>query len=150
MKLYVQSMMAVGRLSLMVETGFFPTIGIPPEKRKFFFFIRGVFPFYLLSLLYQVYYFLCRMPQGAVHEWTQAFYATLFLKLILVCLLPLIDPSQVEVDRAYEQRLVQARPDMMKFRCRGENIAMVFRGNHCPHCRRCCYKFERHSYLYHT
>jgi hypothetical protein len=69
------------------------------------------------------------------------------LKFLLTFLLAGVKPTHVENIPEVERYIRECRVDLSRARCQQENIAVVFRVFHCPHCRRCTMKYEKHSYL---
>lgn len=81
--MYLYSWQVVGQLSMIVE-GFFTKMGIPFEKRQKFFLVRGAFPFYLISSLFLLTYFMWLSPEGYYEQWKLLFFGTMIVKVCLV------------------------------------------------------------------
>jgi hypothetical protein len=108
-QLYNQSWKVVGEVSRVVEA-VFQYFGIVNRQR--FFFIRGAYPFYIVSsamMLCFVNYF---MPADFKNDWLSVLMTLFCVKFLFTLLLVIIPPSFLENDSKVETYIRNCRMDL--------------------------------------
>mmetsp|Transcript_40339 Transcript_40339/g.38815 ORF Transcript_40339/g.38815 Transcript_40339/m.38815 type:complete len:208 (+) Transcript_40339:290-913(+) len=136
----------VGALSMYVER-FLQNKGYEYLDRQPFFFIRGAYPFYIMSSFFLMSYFYFLTDDTFVQSWNLLYLSTFLLKFLLSFVLVFKKPAFIEKQESVEKYIRECRMDLQRFRCPQENQFVVLRCFHCVHCRKCTLRYEKHSYL---
>src|SRR5438132_385613 len=89
------SWQAVASISIKVEAAF-TYLGIPVQKRYWFFPIRGAYPFYILSSFFLLSYFEFMAHQDFKETFSELFYWSFLIKFLLSIIIVFMPPKYVK------------------------------------------------------
>ena len=101
-KLYSTSWMFLVEYIKGVES-VLDTLGIQPQNRQKIFFIRGIYPIYLLTSLFLMSYFYFYMEEDFKTIWSTFYFSLFTVKVLLTIVITFTQPAIVVKDDAINE-----------------------------------------------